>query len=300
VHQSGPYRLVKLAGGVHSVHSVAHRETFHPVIGPVAEAEALYVRQLRLLERLRAQPGQFVIWDVGLGAAANALTVLRAARRVPCSIRLVSFDHTIEPLQFALDHAGQLGYFQSYEDRLHKLLKDGRVTFQDDALSVDWELRLGDFPSLVRSCGTAPRAARPPAPGAILFDAYSPARNPAMWTQPLFAGLFDLLDPVQPCALPTYSRSTMLRVSLLLAGFYVGVGHATGEKEQTTIAANTLDLVEEPLGERWLQRACHSTSAEPLWEPVYRQAPLTPETWARLRQHPQFRGGVAGTTSLQQ
>jgi hypothetical protein len=109
-----------------------------------------------------------------------------------------------------------------------------------------------------------------------------------MWTQPLFASLFRLLDPHRPCALPTYSRSTMLRVTLLLAGFFVGVGHATGEKEETTIAANTLDLVAEPLDQRWLQRAHRSTSAEPMWEPVYRQARLSAAARERLQQHPQF------------
>jgi queuine tRNA-ribosyltransferase len=292
VQQSGPYRLVTLANGVHSVHSVAHRETFHPVVGPVAEAEALYVRQLRLLDRLRSNQGEFVIWDVGLGAAANALTVLRAARDVPCSIRLVSFDHTTEPLEFALDHAGRLGYLKGYEDRLRALLDQGQVSFQDGRSAVAWALRVHDFPSLIRAWLRGPDDSCPPAPQAVLFDAYSPAKNPAMWTQPLFAGLFQLLDPQRPCALATYSRSTMLRVSLLLAGFCVGAGHATGEKEETTIAANSPGLIEEPLGERWLQRARHSTSAEPLWEPAYRQARLSPATWERLRQHPQFAPGA--------
>src|SRR6186713_3020287 len=74
------YKLVQLASGDYSLHSLAYGETFHPVIGPVAEAEALYVNQLQLRERLKNHTGEFVIWDVGLGAAANALTVLRAAR----------------------------------------------------------------------------------------------------------------------------------------------------------------------------------------------------------------------------
>jgi hypothetical protein len=98
-----------------------------------------------------------------------------------------------------------------------------------------------------------------------------------------------LLDPHRPCALPTYSRSTLLRVTLLLAGFFVGVGHATGEKEQTTIAANSLALVQQPLDRRWLERARRSTSAEPLETAVYRQAPLSETTWERLARHPQFR-----------
>ena len=279
------YKLVKLASGAHSIHSLAHEETFHPVIGPVAEAEALYVRQLELRERLGRNVGEFVIWDVGLGAAANAVTVLRATRDIRASLRLVSFDHTLEPLQFALEQSEALGYFSGYEKQLAALLGQRRVAFQDLNQTVDWELHLADFPFLL----TQPAAQSLPKPHAILFDAFSPAKNPAMWTQPVFANLFRLLDPLRPCALPTYSRSTMLRVSLLLAGFYVGAGHATGEKEETTIAANVLDLLHEPLDKTWLKRAHNSTSAEPLWEPVYRQARLSSESWEKLRQHPQFR-----------
>ncbi len=238
-----PYRIVKLPNGSCSVHSLAHRETFHPVIGPVAEAEALYVRQLDLPRRLRQHSGEFVIWDVGLGAAANPLTVLRATRETACSIKLVSFDHTLEPLQFALGNLDALGYLSGYESRLQRLLEHHHVSFQDGKQSVAWELHMRDFPSLLGE----PIAKTLPKPDAILFDAFSPASNPAMWTQPLFTSLFRLLDPLRPCALPTYSRSTMLRVSLLLAGFFVGAGHATGEKEETTIAANTRDLISEPL-----------------------------------------------------
>jgi tRNA U34 5-methylaminomethyl-2-thiouridine-forming methyltransferase MnmC len=278
------YRIVKLASGTHSVHSLAHAETFHPVVGPVAEAEALYVRQLHLPERLRKQTGEFVIWDVGLGAAANVLTVLRATREVGGALQVLSFDHTLEPLEFALEHTGHLDYLKGYEGHLRNLLRERRVVFEEGALRVRWEVHVADFPTLI----TQPVAETFARPHAIMFDAFSPAKNPTMWSQPLFANLFRRLDPARPCALQTYSRSTMLRVTLLLAGFFVGVGHATGEKEETTIAANNLELIAEPLDSRWLQRAHRSTSAEPMWEPVYRQAGLTAQTWERLQQHPQF------------
>ncbi len=278
------YRIVRLANGTHSVHSLAHHETFHPVVGPVAEAEALYVRQLQLAERVQRHQGDFVLWDVGLGAAANPITALRAMRGVRCSIHLLSFDHTLEPLAFALRHRDALDYLGGYEAHLERLLHDRRCAFEEGPQAVKWEMHRADFPSLL----TTPEARRFAKPHVIMFDAFSPATDPAMWTQPLFANLFRLLSPDRPCALPTYSRSTMLRVTLLLAGFYVGVGHATGEKEETTIAANVPELVAEPLNRRWLQRARRSSSAEPLWDPEYRQARLSAATWEALQQHPQF------------
>ncbi len=279
------YQLVQLVNGAWSVHALAERETFHPVIGPVAEAEALYVRQLGLIERLRAHAGEFVVWDVGLGAAANSLTVLRHTRAIPRPLRLVSFDHTLEPLRFGLAHAAQLGYFAGYEPAVQQLLAGKVARFTDGVREVAWEVRHGDFPTLLAQ----PAAATLPHPDAILFDAYSPARNPAMWTLPLFANLFRRLDPARPCSLATYSRSTLLRVSLLVAGFFVGAGHATGEKEETTLAANDPALIADPLDRRWLQRARRSTSTEPLVGPVYRQTRLSDETWERLLAHAQFR-----------
>lgn len=304
------YQLVQLTNGTHSLHSLAYGETFHPVIGPVAEAEALYVKQLRLRERLQQHSGEFVIWDVGLGAAANALTVLRATQDLACPIRLVSFDCTTEPLAFALQHAVAMGYFGGYEKQTRAILDQHAVQFSDGAHRVSWQFHLGDFPALI-SCssrgneaqtdsgfklhGSDPSNEPPhvgcynfPPPHAILFDAFSPAKNPAMWTLPLFTNLFRQLNPQRPCALPTYSRSTIMRVTLLLAGFFVGVGHATGEKEETTIAANTLALLSDPLDRRWLDRARRSHSAEPMVEGVYRIAPLTAGSWEKLQAHPQF------------
>lgn len=279
------YELVELAGGVHSIRSRAFRETFHPVIGPAAEARALYVEQLALPKRIVATPEPFVIWDIGLGAAANPLTLLANLPAGPFQLRLISFDNTVEPLRFALGHAGQLPFLRGWESPLELLLHDGHVAFTTPSgASIHWELYLSDFPSFLAS----PAAAQLPKPHAVFYDAYSPATNPDMWTASVFRNLFRQLDPARPCSMPTYSRSTMLRATLLIAGFFVGRGHATGEKEETTIAANSLDLIAEPLGPDWLARAERSTSAEPLDGPPYRQAPLSKAVRDRLRGHPQF------------
>jgi tRNA U34 5-methylaminomethyl-2-thiouridine-forming methyltransferase MnmC len=296
------YRLIRLGNGACSVRSLAEDETFHPGIGPAAEAEALYVRQLRLPERVRENDREFAIWDVGLGAAANALTAIRlvgeSLNGKPVRLRLVSFDQTIAASAFALEHVSELSYLAGFEAALAELMRNHSVKFTAGLMDVEWTLELGDFPALISRSSRGNEAhseksaignrqsAMPP--HAILFDPHSPKKNPAMWTVPVFAGLFRRLDPARPCALATFTRSTMARAALLLGGFFVGVGHPSGLKEETTVAANRLDLLAEPLDARWLERAKRSASAEPLREPVYRQAPWSPETRDQLRRHPQF------------
>jgi tRNA U34 5-methylaminomethyl-2-thiouridine-forming methyltransferase MnmC len=295
------YKLVKLTRGGHSVHSLADAETFHPGIGPVAEAEALYVRQLQLPERVAATPREFVLWDVGFGAAANAITAIRLIReslsallkpttgvqQTSHRLRLISFDRTADAAAFALQHKAELDYLAGFESALIELLENRSTKVSAGFLNIEWQLELGDFPDFVRNSQLKTQNSTL-SPHAILFDPHSPKKNPAMWTVPLFTDLFRQLDPSRPCSLATFTRSTMARAAMLLGGFFVGAGHPSGLKEETTVAANRIELLAEPLDRKWLERAERSDSAEPLFDETYRQSPLSPETLAKLKLHPQF------------
>ena len=280
---SDQYRLVQLANGAYSLRSEIYGETFHPVIGPVAEAQSLYVDQLQLVDQVRRHADEFVIWDVGLGAAANSLTFLNAVREVPARVTINSFDYTTEPLRLAFDKRVHFPYFAGWESAIEALLANHSFS-ATGPLHVEWKLHLADFPTFLKSGNPATL----PKPHAVFYDAFSPATNPAMWTLDIFRNLYRCLDPARPCTMPTYSRSTILRVTLLLAGFYVGRGHATGEKEETTLASNSLSCLAEPLDRAWLMRCKRSRSAEPLHSPFYRQSPLSDATWGELRAHAQF------------
>ena len=85
-----------------------------------------------------------------------------------------------------------------------------------------------------------------------------------MWTLQHFTKLRRNLDANRPCTLTSYSRSTAVRVTLVLAGFFVGRGAATGEKDETTVAATHRELLASPLGEDWLRRVRRSTRSGPL------------------------------------
>ena len=253
------FSLVTVASGAVSLRSLEHGETFHPVVGPMAEARALHVAGSRIVERAGECVRPFVIWDVGLGAAANAVAVIEALSeaRCPARVELHSFDCTTGPLTFALSHADELGYLAPWREAVAQLLASDRAS----AGNADWHFHRCDFREFV----CAPRAGVP-VPDAILYDPYSPESNRSMWTLEHFTRLRARLDPARPCTLTNYSRSTSIRVTLMLAGFHVGLGGATGEKDQTTVAATHLGLLAQPLGAEWLGRVGRSTRGAPLRE----------------------------------
>jgi tRNA U34 5-methylaminomethyl-2-thiouridine-forming methyltransferase MnmC len=271
------FEIVTVQSGARSLRSREFGETFHPVIGPMAEAVALHVRQQRLVARAGETRGPFVIWDVGLGAAANAVAVIeafadQAGKRVP--VELHSFDHSTAPLAFAIAHADALGYLPPHIEAAGALLKTGAWRSEN----IAWLFHAGDFRKKMSAA---------PAPHAILYDPYSPQSNPELWTLEHFTRLHARLDPARPCLLTNYTRSTAVRVTLLLAGFFVGHGHATGEKDQTTIASNALALLTDPLDHRWLDRVRRSTRSAPL-RVNGGNGIIADEDFSRLAAHPQF------------
>ena len=246
----GLFELVTVPGGARSLKSREHGETFHPGIGPMEEAQILHVAQHGLEERMRGRE-EFVIWDVGLGAGANALAVIEAilAMEKPAArVELRSFDETLEPLRFALKHAEELEYPARWKREIGELLTQGEVKIG----RVTWKIEMGDFRQRVGDCAG-------PGPRAVLFDPYSPAANPGMWTREVFQAIRERAD--EDCTLTTYSRSTVTRVRLLLAGWHAGRGAATGEKTETTVAATRLEALREPLRREWLERVRRSTAA---------------------------------------
>lgn len=273
------FELVSLKGGRQSIRSRAHGETMHIGSDPRTEAMELHIRQQRLVDRIRVQggsPGPFVIWDVGLGPAGNALTVIDTLRDVEAPVDIHSFEISTEILEFAVLHASGLDYLAGSEASIAALLAN-QIAFP--APHIRWYLHRGDF----REC-----LHQAPSPAAIFHDPYSPARNPEMWSLETFRAEFGATSPRTPCLATNYTRSTAVRVTMALAGWFVGIGVPTGEKDQTTIAGNRLDLLERPLDRAWLARVRASTNAAPLRNGIYARGPISEEDYATLATLPQF------------
>lgn len=271
------FELVRLKSGVHSLRLIENNETFHPGIGPIAEANILHVDQHRFEERA-SHHSTFILWDVGLGAAANVVAALDKLRPLNTPIEIHSFDRSLGALEFALSHPEELDYISAYADELRELMAHGEVQVGPH---IRWKLHLGDFAESMNDESI-------PSPHSIFYDPYSPRGNVDMWNLEHFSRLKARLDPDRPCLISNYSRSTYVRVTWLLAGFYVGLGTAIGEKEETSLMATHLSELSSPLPKSWLQRVRISHSSAPLRGKTFAIGKISEGDLESLLASPQF------------
>jgi queuine tRNA-ribosyltransferase len=261
------HEVVRTTGGALAIRSIEDGEVMHPGVGPLVEAERLYVGQSRLRERLQAGP--VVLFDVGLGAGSNALAARAVAERSAGRLELVSFERDLGALELALAHGADFGLDEESARAARALLVEGR----HETSHTLWRLERGEvLPALERQ-------ARPA--DLVFWDPFSPKVNPGLWTIAAFAAARAVAGT--RATLFTYSASTAVRVAMLLGGWSVGVGEAIGGKRQTTAAAVDPRDLQQPLPLTWPRRL------EQAGAPLPPDAP--PDVIARVKDAPQFRPG---------
>ncbi len=231
----------------------------------------------------RRRMGRLSIWDVGLGRGGQcgrgAGSICgRQARR---GSRLHSFDQTTAPLAFALEHADELGYLAPHA-RGHRAACSPAASGHGDA-RVEAFIA-GDFRE--HDARLAAGAARDSLRSLFARDE---SRNCGRWSISALSRLSRSRAPVFAHAITR--RSTAVRVTLLLAGFFVGRGHATGEKDETTIASNALHAARRTARSRAGWNACAVPRAPRRCASAASPGRISARrSGAHWRAHPQFCG----------
>jgi queuine tRNA-ribosyltransferase len=232
----GDYEVHKAWEGFASIRQISSGEIMHCRTEPMQEARQLYVEQSNLAERLRLSETEdansaapLTIWDVGLGAAANAMAAVlcyeeQAALGPVRNLRIVSFENDLDSLRLAVRHNREFPYLRHSGPAA--ILAEGHWQSTRFA-GLTWRLVHGDFLEMISSA-SAP-------PDLIFYDMFSSQSSADQWTLVAFQQLFEACAG-HAVELFTYSRSTANRAALLAAGFYVAAGRSAGEKEETTIA----------------------------------------------------------------
>jgi queuine tRNA-ribosyltransferase len=275
----GDYEVIRNPQGFSSIRQKSSGEVMHSVNPPDEEARRLYVEPSQIMERLKKHR-EVVIWDVGLGAAHNAMASIRELNgesEAGTKLKLVSFEIDLDPLRLAIRNAPRFPHLHHPAPSI--LLRDGAWMNPDQ--SIEWTLETGDFLSRLESA---------PSPDVIYYDPFSSKTDSSLWTFEAFKRLKAVLGD-RRVRLMTYSHSTLVRSLLLHAGFFVGAGPASGPKSSTTVAFNTADEANESgclLGQDWLERRARSDARyPPHWGEDRRR-----EMDDRIHRHPQFRRPV--------
>jgi queuine tRNA-ribosyltransferase len=276
----GDYEVHRAWEGFSSIRQISSGEIMHSRTDPMEEARQLYVEQARQTERLRENSAApLILWDVGLGAAANAMAAIECyeAANVERPLHIISFENDLDSLRLAAAHIESFSYLRA--DRVNAILADGEWRADDEKLI--WKLLPGDFRTTMSH---APR------PDIIFYDMFSPNMSPELWTTAIFRNLFDICRD-RPAELFTYTCSTANRAALLAAGFFVARGCSAGEKIETTIALtppavqNAVAETRNLLSSDWLARWERSAAKFPA-----DVAPNERSTFEKIiRDHEQFR-----------
>ncbi|MDB6126430.1 MAG: tRNA guanosine(34) transglycosylase Tgt, partial [Verrucomicrobia bacterium] len=273
--QLGDYDVVTGPQGFSSIRQVSSGEVMHSVNAPREEANALYIEQSQLATRLLKRDddaNELVIWDVGLGAASNAMAALECFEKTLAThgaeairpLRLVSFEIDLDPLRLALRFASHFPHLR--HGAPHAILKIGHWDHASDLMH--WKLHHGDFLAFLESS---------PVPDLIFFDPFSAKTDTGLWTPAVFTRLFHHCRP-KSTELYTYSAATAVRVALLGSGFYVAEGVGTGPKSTTTVAfTHEPGAAKHPAAPRllaaeWLARWQRSDSKFPASLPIEARA----------------------------
>jgi tRNA U34 5-methylaminomethyl-2-thiouridine-forming methyltransferase MnmC len=262
-------------------------QTMHSSIGPEVEAELIFLSPSKLRERLAEKiETPLVLWDVGMGIAANSVLAWRLATENPESrpLEIHSFEKFPEALAQALEDLGSFSFLRDSERHLRELLEQGETLYARDRSERSpssneastaphrWILHSGDFCSILKAelelthRDSGSRFLAPPE--LIFWDFYTPRLCPELWSLELFSTLRTLAPNSR---LFTYSAATPVRLGLLLAGFYVGrpesrSGRATPIKSECTMAVandQAIHEISEILGATWMEKLSRSSQFRP-------------------------------------
>ncbi len=265
----GEYKIHTAIEGFSSILHVSSGEIMHSRTPPMVEAEKLYIEQSRLSERLQQdiESGPLIVWDVGLGAAANAMAAINcfealAAQGAVRPMRIISFENDLDSLRLAFKHHDLFPYLR--HGGPPAILKERRwQSKQYDGLS--WELIERDFLESM-NLGEPPDL--------IFYDMFSGKTCAPAWTPEAFRSLFEKCSG-RDVELFTYTCSTASRVAMLSAGFHVAQGRNAGDKEETTIAFTSLEKASDRkrviLGADWLKKWERSAAKFPASLPADKQ-----------------------------
>jgi tRNA U34 5-methylaminomethyl-2-thiouridine-forming methyltransferase MnmC len=210
------HQLIQTDDGTPTLFSERFSEACHSTAGAKAETEKHYLQGCHIAHLLRTQ-SQTNILEVGFGTGLGFRETLKLAQSQQSGhLNFTSLEIDEELVKWAIPDAirkecGDICYYFQQGDKFELTIIVG------DARKV-----LPHFSHQL------------PAFHAIYQDAFSPKKNPTLWTKEWFSLLGSMSLP--GAYLSTYSASISIRKALMDVGWGISIGESFAQKRSSTRA----------------------------------------------------------------
>jgi tRNA U34 5-methylaminomethyl-2-thiouridine-forming methyltransferase MnmC len=215
-------KLVITNDGSHSIFNPEVNETYHSKHGAIVEAEYVFIKNGLLAENKK----QFSILEVGFGTGLNALLTAQKAQQKKIAINY----HGIELYPVPKESYIQLNFTELIGEEKSKLLNLHECNWEEEHVINKFfkltknEIALENYTSKTKF-------------DIIYFDAFSPEKQPELWTAEVFQNMYNLLN--EDGFLVTYCAKGVVKRTMKAVGFEIIVLDGPPGKRQMTRANKT-------------------------------------------------------------
>jgi len=215
-------KLVITNDGSHSIFNPEVNETYHSKHGAIVEAEYVFIKNGLLAKNKK----EFNILEVGFGTGLNALLTAQKAKQKKITINY----HGIELYPVKKDSYSQLNFTELIGEEKSKLLQIHECKWEKENIINDFfkltknEIALENYTSRTKF-------------DIIYFDAFSPEKQPELWTAIIFQNMYNLLN--EDGFLITYCAKGVVKRTMKAVGFEIVVLDGPPGKRQMTRANKT-------------------------------------------------------------
>jgi len=214
------FKILKTDDGSETLFSQEFNETMHSNSGAYEEAVKKHLIPSKILER----NGEIFVIDLGFGIGYNSLALIEnIIYRGDVFCHIDAFEKDKNILKY-LDKIDFTGLRREIFADIKQAYLNGFVKNKNYSIN----LFFGDARDSISNLEENRYHA-------IFQDAFSPGKNPELWSVDFFKVVFDKLQ--EDAMLTTYSSALQIRRSLYDAGFYLGKGPSVGQKREGTIAS---------------------------------------------------------------
>ena len=212
-------KIVITNDGSHSIFNPEVNETYHSRHGAIVEAEYVFIKNGLLAENKK----KFNILEVGFGTGLNALLTAQKAQQKEININY----HGIELYPVQKESYIQLNFTELIGEEKSKLLQIHECKWEKENVINDFfkltknEIALENYTSKTKF-------------DIIYFDAFSPEKQPELWTAIIFQNMYNLLN--EDGFLVTYCAKGVVKRTMKAVGFEIIVLDGPPGKRQMTRA----------------------------------------------------------------